>query len=44
LGVGKSYINECVQDLKQQGLLKYLRYGSGKGEWIVFEDIKDISE
>ncbi|MBP3325243.1 MAG: recombinase family protein [Coprococcus sp.] len=39
LGVGKSYINECVQDLKQQGLLKYLRYGSGKGEWIVFEDI-----
>ena len=39
LEVGKSYINECVHDLKQKGLLKYIRHGSGKGEWIVFEDI-----
>ena len=39
LEVGKSYINECVHELKQKGLLKYIRHGSGKGEWIVFEDI-----
>jgi len=38
LGVSESYVYASVKELKQKGLLRYIRHGGHNGEWIVSEE------